>query len=113
MDDGKIRKSGKFENHHIIDTPTTHGIYGEYNRKPIENQISYGDQGGYSRYFSLDKWFDTTFPFLAIPKASSSERNKGLDKWMERQGSRPNSPDPTGKFPEHDHRILKWNPTGI
>jgi site-specific DNA-methyltransferase (adenine-specific) len=42
----------------------------------------YSDSGSYSRYFSLDKWFDTTFPFLAIPKASTSEKNKGLDKWI-------------------------------
>lgn len=41
------------------------------------------DAGSYSRFFDLDKWFDTTFPFLAIPKASSSEKNKGLDKWLE------------------------------
>lgn len=41
-----------------------------------------GDSGSYSRYFDLDKWFDTTFPFLAIPKASSSEKNKGLDQWL-------------------------------
>ena len=44
--------------------------------------LNYGDSGSYSRYFDLDKWFDTTFPFLAIPKASTSEKNKGLDKWI-------------------------------
>lgn len=37
----------------------------------------------HSRYFDLDKWFDTTFPFIITPKASSTERNKGLEKWMD------------------------------
>jgi len=36
----------------------------------------------YSRYFDLDKWFSTTFPFIITPKASSTEKNKGLDKWI-------------------------------
>ena len=36
----------------------------------------------HSKYFDLDKWFDTTFPFIITPKASSTEKNKGLDKWI-------------------------------
>lgn len=32
----------------------------------------------YSRYFDLDEWFETTFPFIITPKASKSEKNKGL-----------------------------------
>lgn len=40
----------------------------------------------YSRFFNLDKWFDTTFPFLITPKASKSERNMGLiTSYMEHQ----------------------------
>lgn len=38
----------------------------------------YPDQGGYSRFFSLDAWAQT-LPFLAVPKASKSEKNAGLD----------------------------------
>lgn len=34
----------------------------------------FGDSGSYSRYFDLDIWAQ----FLVIPKASASERNKGL-----------------------------------
>jgi site-specific DNA-methyltransferase (adenine-specific) len=82
LNDGKIRKSGKFENHHIIDTPTTREIYGKYKRTDITNQISYGDSGSFSRYFSLDKWFETTFPFIITPKPSKAEKNRGLDKWI-------------------------------
>src|SRR5439155_25915813 len=47
--------------------------------------IGYGDKGSFSRYFDLDKWFETTFPFLIVPKASKSERNMGLDKWIEKK----------------------------
>jgi len=61
----------------------------------------YGDSGSFSRYFSLDAWWDEklkqlpkavqkTFPFLIVPKASKSEKNKGLrdmqDKLMARSG---------------------------
>jgi site-specific DNA-methyltransferase (adenine-specific) len=36
----------------------------------------------HSKYFDLDCWFDTTFPFIICPKASTAERNRGLDKWI-------------------------------
>jgi hypothetical protein len=50
----------------------------------------YGDSGDLSRYFDLDFWFENKlkelpeeqqkiFPFLYVPKASKSERNKGLE----------------------------------
>ena len=38
-----------------------------------------GDSGSYSRYFSLDSWWNKTFPFLIVPKASKGERNKGVE----------------------------------
>ena len=38
-----------------------------------------GDSGSFSRYFDLDKWAQKTFPFLIVPKASKSEKNKGMD----------------------------------
>ena len=59
----------------------------------------YEDSGDLSRYFDLDFWFENKlkelpeeqqkiFPFLYVPKASKSERNKGLEnletknKWL-------------------------------
>ena len=54
----------------------------------------YNDSGSYSRYFSLDAWYNNiskpiyyniyhniskTFPFIITPKASKSERNKGCE----------------------------------
>jgi site-specific DNA-methyltransferase (adenine-specific) len=49
------------------------------------------DGGSFSRYFSLDAWWENrvsklpkeiqwTFPFLIIPKASKAEKNMGLEK---------------------------------
>ena len=56
--------------------------HGWNNHNMLNIGVGVNDSGSYSRYFDLDKWFDTTFPFLAVPKASSSEKNKGLDKWI-------------------------------
>ena len=50
----------------------------------------------YSRYFSLDNWFEEnlkslpepvqqTFPFMIVPKASKSEKNNGLDDFETKQ----------------------------
>ena len=49
-----------------------------------------GDEGDFSRYYSLDEWWKSrisrlpeevrnTFPFLVVPKAGVSEKNMGLD----------------------------------
>ena len=88
--------------------------------KPITQEERYiDDVGSFSRYFDLDAWFEAwlkdlpesvrkVFPFLIVPKAGKSERNKGLRYYpTEREGFRPNSPDLTGKFPDHDHRMAK------
>ena len=39
----------------------------------------------HSKYFNLDAWADT-LPFLAVPKASKSEKNKGLDALEAKRG---------------------------
>ena len=64
-----------------------------------ENRLNYnnvyGDSGDLSRYFDLDFWFENKlkelpeeqqkiFPFLYVPKASKSERNKGLEHLPEK-----------------------------
>lgn len=49
------------------------------------------DSGSFSRYFSLDAWFEKklkelpkgvqkTFPFLIVPKASKAEKNRGCEE---------------------------------
>ena len=55
-----------------------------------------GDEGDFSRYYSLDEWWKhrmsrlpeevrNTFPFLIVPKASKSEKNMGLDNLEKKQ----------------------------
>lgn len=52
--------------------------------------VNYGDFGSFSRYFSLDAWWDAriaelpeevqkTFPFMIVPKAAKSEKNAGVN----------------------------------
>ena len=51
------------------------------------NVVGIGDEGSFSRYYDLDKWYinklpkavKETFPFMIVPKASSGEKNEGLD----------------------------------
>jgi DNA modification methylase len=82
LNDGKITKSKqvKFEKGSL----KFGGIYNNgknyYNTKNFTS--GFNDSGSFSRYFSLDSWFDTTFPFIITPKASPSERHKGLDNWI-------------------------------
>ena len=82
LNDGRVSKS-----HGGINTGKNMG----------SSNINYGggvatteclDSGSFSRYFDLDKWWAKTFPFLIVPKASKSEKNKGLD--MKEYGYRQN-----------------------
>ncbi len=79
----------------------------------------YSDSGGFSRYFSLDAWWDKrieklpkevleVFPFLIVPKASKSEKNKGLNFNPISNTDRYN-----GKFPDTktDKNNLNKHPT--
>ena len=61
----------------------------------VDYERGYYDSGDLSRYFDLDFWFENKlkelpeeqqkiFPFLYVPKASKSERNKGLEHLPER-----------------------------
>ena len=51
----------------------------------------YNDEGSYSRFFDLDRWWESrigdlpqsvqaTFPFMIVPKASKAEKNEGVTK---------------------------------
>jgi len=64
-------------------------------RSQIGFNNGYNDSGSFSRYFDLDKWWEEkikqlpesvqkTFPFLIVPKASKSEKNRGCEKLEER-----------------------------
>lgn len=57
-------------------------VYGKYGKRVGSNAGGLGDSGSYSRYFNLDRWA-STLPFLIVPKASKSEKNKGLEHFNE------------------------------
>ena len=95
IDDGKITKStgGRSGNKKGIGT---YGIYGKFESDVRNEDPGFGDSGGYSRYFSLDSWFEKnikqlpepvqqTFPFMIVPKASKAEKNDGLDNFDTKQ----------------------------
>ena len=92
LDDGIERTSNiRRVPNNDIDTkdPKQYGVYGAYT--PKQYTSGHSDEGSFSRYFSLDAWFaerikllpkeaQKTFPFMIIPKASKSEKNRGLNK---------------------------------
>lgn len=71
LNDNQTRKAGKNK-----EQKGTGGIWQKGTNLPIGPE--YGDSGSYSRYFSLDAWWASTFPFLIVPKVAKSEKNKGL-----------------------------------
>jgi DNA modification methylase len=91
LNDGITRKSGTVDNETIeYHVPKTNSIIGEFKENCPDGQISYGDEGSFSRFFDLDSWFEKTisklpievqrtFPFLIVPKASKSERNENCE----------------------------------
>lgn len=91
LDNGIITKSTNNRLNKIgtpTNSPTSFGL--------ANKNCEYDDVGGFSRYFSLDAWWDKavkelpeeqqkTFPFLIVPKASKSEKNKGCEELEEKQ----------------------------
>jgi len=60
------------------------------------DENTYDDEGGFSRYYSLDAWWNSrlnklpkevqiTFPFLRVAKAGKKEKNDGLDNFEVKQ----------------------------
>lgn len=84
LNDGKITKSSGG-----VTTDTLgKNVYGKFNDM-IRNGAGYGDSGSFSRYFDLDRWYETTFPFAIIAKPSKREKNMGLDKWINPETKEP------------------------
>jgi len=78
LNDGRIQKSGKAIRHN-----SGGNTFGGDNIKPPMADIGYPDSGSFSRYFNIDAWYNKTFPFFITPKASKSEKNKGLTEIQE------------------------------
>ena len=92
LDDGKNHPGGSF--------PAVRGKseYFGLNEKESTRVGSIKDNGGFSRYFSLDNWTENLFeklpenirkclPFICVPKASRAEKEIGLDDFEERKVS--------------------------
>jgi site-specific DNA-methyltransferase (adenine-specific) len=77
LNDGVERKSPA---PYVQQTKVRGDVYelGSLNNKHGKVSTHHGDSGSYSRYFDLDKWA-STLPWLICPKASKSEKNKGLE----------------------------------
>jgi DNA modification methylase len=92
LNDGIHRKSKHNPNPSAALDGNTWGGTIQTNRGPR----GFDDEGSFSRYYSLDAWWEDrvqklpdevkrTFPFLAVPKPSKSEKNMGLDKFDKQQ----------------------------
>jgi len=85
LNDGRITKAGnpRFNDSDEFHSGPNEGYMRKnrsmYSHKPAGQIRTYNDEGSYSRYFSLDQWASKTFPFLIVPKASKSEKNKGCE----------------------------------
>jgi site-specific DNA-methyltransferase (adenine-specific) len=86
LDDGKKHQGGTF--------PKKRGETEYFGLDRLESGISgrLKDSGGYSRFFSLDAWAEDlpkkvqqNLPFFIVPKASTKEKNAGLDNMKEKK----------------------------
>jgi site-specific DNA-methyltransferase (adenine-specific) len=85
----------------------------------VQNQ--YNDSGQFSRFFSLDAWWEKrvkelpvsvqkTFPFLIIPKASKSEKNNGCEELENKNNMRVNAPR-INEVDKHKTKMKNYHPT--
>ena len=105
LNDGRVHKSGKIEEHH---NPSSdhRGAYARFERG--EN-VTYGDSGSFSRFFDADRWIAQ---FVVEGKPSPSERNAGirtsrepLAEMCSAEGGMPYSSDPQNW--SNDHATVK------
>jgi site-specific DNA-methyltransferase (adenine-specific) len=88
LNDGRTRKSGG-----VPDSPRSNTMWNGYSP---ERQKRPGDSGSYSRYFSLDAWWEErikllpegvqkTFPFMVVAKPTKKEKCAGLEGMPKKQ----------------------------
>ena len=105
LNDGVIRTSGGGDKtNKDIRGEGIGGVYGTYKPNP-NGKIHSIDSGSYSRYFDLDSWARErlpaeqamTFPFAIFPKASKSEKNRGLEGFEKQEPNYTKTYRPTAK----------------
>ena len=102
LNDGVERKSSPYPYQASMPQPMDWG-------KKQDNPGGHSDSGSYSRYFDLDSW-SKTLPFLITPKASKSEKNKGLD--LEPRTTQSNLRSQGGlPKPEVEYKAKNFHPT--
>ena len=93
LNDGKNRKSTGGLGDINVETK-----FGQTSNR-IQKPFNYQDEGSFSRYYDLDAWWkeriqdlplnvQATYPFMIVPKASKSEKNKGCEGMEEKQVER-------------------------
>ncbi|GAI32877.1 unnamed protein product, partial [marine sediment metagenome] len=123
LNDGRVSKSQP----HAHDHKNLTQIYGGgkgLGQESASGFSEYNDSGSFSRYFNLDAWWherfkklpkevQKVFPFLIVPKASKSEKDKGLNQFeekMEGDGRKTLQPDtPQQRNIHHKHK--NYHPT--
>jgi len=79
LDDGKISKSSPVGFKNI---GWKHSGNKKDKRTELKYQKVFNDSGGFSRYFSLDTWWEK-LPFLIVPKPHKKEKDRGLEHLSE------------------------------
>lgn len=132
LNDGKNRQSGGKSGKSYINKADDSNWIVNFGQKTGEKTgISISDFGSFSRYFSLDAWFDKklkelpagvqkTFPFLIVPKASKTEKNRGCEgleykqtHFLQDDGRKNPHPvsDPRMKRPQKHLPTKNYHPT--
>src|SRR5574343_8246 len=102
LNDGKERKSTKTKSiggFGVAENSFESSQHPNKEDQLVDYERGYNDSGGFSRYFSLDTWWEKqleklpenirkTFPFLIVPKPSKRERDIGCEniepkRWAE------------------------------
>ena len=111
LNDNIKHSSGKIQPHHKINHQNE--VYGKYDGIEAEKQITYGDNESFSRYFDIDKWWESQF--IITPKASKSEKNKGCEDFEEKLGGSMNGTQhksmKTGSGNERNNMLKNHHPT--
>jgi DNA modification methylase len=125
LNDGTITTSQKRSPKHNKDNPDQ--LLYTPKKAIYRDDNTYSDSGGYSRYYSLDAWWNKnikslpepvqqTFPFMIVPKASRREKDNGLEFMEEKKsgayvGRGGSQDDPNGMFKDRETKSRNIHPT--
>jgi len=90
LDTGRVSKSPKTYTRNANGVSTGNSSLKGVGESAGDESLNFGDEGDFSRYFDVDRWFEErvkelpdsirkTYPFLIVPKPSKSEKNLGCE----------------------------------